>query len=134
MVSDGKYYVSTGERTRPIYLATSTDGGKTWGKLRPVPGARGACPRLLVLDSGVVALSYGRLFRPSQGNAVVFSADGGETWTAATNIFSGLSSGYTDMVAIGPNELLYVFDSVTAWGPKYVPGWIGAVDIEVTVP
>ena len=31
---------------------------------------------------------------------------------------------------IGPGKILYVFDSVTAWGPQYTPVWIGAVDIE----
>ena len=131
VVRKGKHYVSNGECTRPIYLATSTDGGATWSKPRPVPGAWGACPRLLSLSSGVLALSCGRLFRPTQGDAVVFSADGGETWTNSTIVFPGLSSGYTDMVAVGPGKLLYVFDSVTAWGPKYTPDWIGAVDIEV---
>lgn len=65
--------------------------------------------------------------------AVILSTDGGETWTNPTNIFHGLSSGYTDMVAIGPDKLLCVFDSVTAWGPEYTPDWIGAVDIEVKV-
>ena len=129
----GKHYVSNGEPTRPIYVATSSDGGKTWSKPRPVPGARGACPRLLLLQGGVLALSYGRLCRPTQGDAVIFSTDGGETWTNPTNIFPGLSSGYTDMVAIGPDRLLFAFDSVTAWGPKYTPDWIGAVDIEVKV-
>ncbi len=134
IVRDGKYSVSNGQPTRPIYLATSSDGGKTWCKPRPVrPDARGACPRLLLLESGVLALAYGRLSRPSQGDSIIFSTDGGETWTNPTNIFPGLSSGYTDMVPIGPDKLLYVFDSVTAWGPKGAPDWIGAVDIEVKV-
>jgi hypothetical protein len=130
-VVDGKYRVTKGEPTRPIYLAASTDGGKTWGSPRPVPGARGACPRLLLLSNGVLALSYGRVFRPTQRDGIVFSTDGGETWTNPTEIFPGLSSGYTDMVETAPGKILYVFDSVTAWGPKYGPDWIGAVDIDV---
>ena len=93
--------------------------------------ACGACPRLLLLGNGVLALSYGRIRRPTQDDYIIFSGDGGKTWSGETCIFRGLSSGYTDMVEIGPGKLLCVFDSVTAWGPKYTPDWIGAVDIEV---
>ena len=133
IVRGGKYIVSNGKPCRPIYQATSTDGGKTWSKPRPVPGAVGACPRLLVLDNGVLALSFGRFRRPTQGVGIMFSTDGGETWSKRTELFGGLSSGYTDMVALGPGKLLYVHDSVTAWAPTFTPDWIGAVDIEVTI-
>jgi hypothetical protein len=133
VVRKGKHMVSNGEPTRPIYQATSRDGGKTWTRPRPVPHARGACPRLLLLSNGVLALSYGRLCRPTQGDSIIFSADGGKTWTNETNMFPGLSSGYTDMVETGPGKILYVFDSVTAWGPNYTQDWIGAVHIEVKV-
>jgi hypothetical protein len=92
--------------------------------------ACGACPRLLLLSNGVLALSYGRIRRPTQDDNIVFSTDGGKTWTRETCIFQGLSSGYTDMVEIEPGKILYVFDSVTAWNPESVPAWIGAVDIE----
>ena len=37
------------------------------------------------------------------------------------------------MVALGEDKLLLVHDSVTAWGPKYAPDWVGAMDIEVKV-
>ena len=47
------------------------------------------------------------------------------------SIFPGLSSGYTSIVEAEPNKTLYVLDSVTAWGPEYMPDWIGAVDIEI---
>ena len=60
VLRDGNYVVSTGEMTRPLYQATSTDGGASWSQPRPVPGAAGACLRLLVLDNGVLALSFGR--------------------------------------------------------------------------
>ena len=81
----------------------------------------------------MLALAYGRLARPSQGDSIIFSTDGGETWTNEVKIFAGLSSGYTGIIETEPNKLLYVFDSVTAWGPKYAPDWIGAVDIEVNL-
>ena len=133
IVTKGKYVVTSGEPCRPIYQATSTDGGKTWDEPRPVPGAHGARPRLALLANGVLAMAYGRLYRPTQKDAVIFSADGGKTWSDPTLIYEGLSSGYTGITATGPNKLLMVFDAVTAWGPKYAPDWIGAVDIEVKV-
>jgi hypothetical protein len=124
-------YRTRGQPTDPIYLAVSGDGGRTWGTPEPLPTARGACPRLLLLSHGVLALSYGRVARPTQGDHVVFSLDGGRTWVDDREIFAGLSSGYTEMIETAPGKILYVFDSVTAWGPKYAPDWIGAVDIEV---
>ncbi len=63
----------------------------------------------------------------------MFSSDAGETWSKRKDLFTDLSSGYTDMVALGEDKLLLVHDSVTAWGPKYVPDWGGAMDIEVNV-
>lgn len=132
IMQNGKYIVSNGERSRPIYLATSTDGGKTWSNLRPAPYAAGSRPRLLLLPNGVLALSYGRMYRPSQGIGIIFSTDGGDTWSKETVLSSSLSTGYSVMATLGPGKLLCLFDSVTAWGPKIDASWIGAVDIEVT--
>lgn len=128
---DGKYYTTGPEPCKPLYIATSADGGKTWSPPKPMASARGACPRMIVLHSGLLALSYGRIWRPSQGDGLVLSGDGGRTWTKEVIIHSGLASGYTYMVETAPNRILYVFDAVTAWGPKGGPDWIGAVDLEV---
>ena len=130
---NGKYYTTGPEPCKPLYLAISTDGGETWSTPRPIETATGACPRMTLLSNGVLALSYGRLARPSQGDGIIFSADGGNTWTNEVNIYPGLSGGYTSMVETEPNKILYVFDAVTAWGPKHEPDWIGAVDIEVNL-
>ena len=131
VVKEGKY-TTTGEGPcRPLYIATSTDEGETWTVPKPMAAAHGACPRLIVLQNGVLALSYGRMWRPSQGNAVLFSADGGETWGREVILSHGLSSGYTYLVETAPNKILVVFDVVTAWGPQGTPDWIGAVDLEV---
>ena len=133
-IRQGKYVVSDGGEPPPLYVTTSSDGGKTWSEPRPIPDARSVCPRLLVLDNGVLALSFGRLHRPKQGNAFMVSTDGGETWGRRIEVFPSLSSGYTDMVAIGPNRLLYVFDSVAndpISSAGYIQDWVGAVDIEV---
>jgi hypothetical protein len=127
----GKYHTTGHDRAQPLYLTRSTDGGATWCKPRAMSSARGACPRLLALSNGVLALSYGRIARPSQGNRIIFSLDGGETWSRETDVYPGLSSGYTDMLEMSPGRILYLFDTCTADGPK-VPDWIGAVDIEVS--
>jgi len=47
-----------------------------------------------------------------------------------TDIYPGMSSGYTEMVEIAPNKLLYLFDAFTADGPK-IPDWVGVVEISV---
>ena len=128
---DGKYYTTGPEPCKPIYVAISTNGGQSWSKPVPAGTAVGAWPQMLALSNGVLALSYGRLTRPSQGNSIIFSTDGGQTWTNEVSIFPGLSTGYTSIVETEPNKILYVFDAVTTWGPKGTPDWIGAVDIEV---
>ena len=128
---DGGYYTTGKDLTQPLYITRSTDGGKTWRKPEVMASARGACPRLLALANGVLALSYGRIARPSQGDRIIFSIDGGETWINETEIYPGLSTGYTEMVEAAPGRILYVFDACRADGPK-VPDWIGAVDIDVT--
>jgi hypothetical protein len=131
LVRDGKYHSTGAEPCKPLYIAHSSDDGATWSPPQPMPGARGACPRLLVLQNGVLALSYGRVWRPSQGNAVVLSADGGETWGGEVVLSHGLSSGYTYLVETAANRVLVVFDVVTAWGPQGTPDWVGAIDLEV---
>ena len=131
----GEYTVSTGEPTLPIYQAISTDGGATWEDLHLLAEAWGACPRLLLLNNGVLALGFGRLYRPKQGNAIVFSIDGGQTWTNQSLISPSLSSGYTDMIETSPGTILYMFDTVTSdpIGDRIAGNFTTAVDIKVTV-
>ena len=79
--------------------------------------ARGADPRLLLLSSGALALSHGRVTRPTQGDSIVFSTDGGRIWVSDMEIFAGVSSGHTRIAGTAPERILCVLDSVTAWGP-----------------
>jgi hypothetical protein len=131
-LKDGKYYTTSEDPTQPLYVTQSTDGGGTWSRQEVMPSAMGACPRLLTLANGVLALAYGRVARPSQGCRIIFSIDGGKTWASETDIYPGLSTGYTGMVETAPGRILYAFDACRADGPK-VPDWIGVVDIEVRV-
>ncbi len=128
---NGKYYPASPHPANPLYQATSTDGGETWSTPVSAAPARGACPRLLVLRSGILAVTYGRLTRETQGNCIAFSTDAGKTWTHETLISPNLSSGYTGITEIEPGKLLVVFDVVTGWAPQWIPDWIGAVDIQI---
>ena len=113
---------------RPMYQSRSTDQGETWSK--PIPaGVVGVAPKLVLMSNGVLACSYGRV-RPlkegevfmtrwmerggrpyfSVGDEIMFSVDGGRTWTNHTSIYDGPSTGYTSMVEVRPGELLYAYD------------------------
>lgn len=87
----------------PIMFARSADGGKTWSVPRRT-GVHGAFPDLLVLDDGTLAISYGR-----PGAAIVFSTDGGETWTDHTVVDATPYSGYTTIIQTGEREILMAF-------------------------
>ena len=53
------WYCSTGEEVAPMYMARSTDGGKTWSKPRKF-AETGILPRLCKLGCGVTLLCYAR--------------------------------------------------------------------------
>ena len=119
-------------RRGPMCCTRSTDGGKTWEKPEPVYPF-GVLPKLLTLQSGVTALSFGR-----PGAHVLFSEDGeGRNWenriTLVTESLEGAgiegecqgfqrgeeqedrpkqtrTSGYTDLVATGPDGLMIAYD------------------------
>jgi len=94
---------------QPMYQAKSADDGLSW-ELTGMT-ACGVLPRLCLLSNGVVACSSGRLgSKPGIGDQVLFSDDGGRTWTEPILIFHGPSTGYTSMLEISPNELLYLYD------------------------
>ena len=90
-----------------LWLARSTDGGKTWQPYRALD-VRGVDPDLCLMTSGLLACSYGR-----PGNRIMFSADGtGRKWTDRIQIYEYQrgSFGYTGIVEVEPAKLLYVYD------------------------
>ncbi|MFC1452853.1 sialidase family protein, partial [Verrucomicrobiota bacterium] len=119
-------------RMGPMYRTRSTDGGETWEKPEPMYPF-GVLPKLLALQNGVTALSFGR-----PGAHMLFSQDGeGRSWenliTFVAESLEGTgiegeghgfqrgedpggrpkqtrTSGYTDLVAIGPAGLMIVYD------------------------
>ena len=92
---------------RPMDVCWSSDRGKTWTKpTLTKPQLMNICPKLEVLDNGVVACEYGR-----PGLHVAFSLDNGRTWrdrVSLTQLPANIISGQFDMVKTGPNRLLVV--------------------------
>ncbi len=84
----------------PIMWSESQDEGRTWSPPCRT-GLEGAYPSLAVLSDGQVVMSYGR-----PGAMIAFSRDGGRTWTDLTAVDTTPYSGYTDVVEIGPGQLL----------------------------
>ena len=87
----------------PIMWSRSRDEGRTWSEPART-GVQGAFPSLAVLLDGVVVMSYGR-----PGAMLVFSTDGGRTWTDPTCVDATPYSGYTSVASLGPGELLVGF-------------------------
>ncbi|MBN2308993.1 MAG: exo-alpha-sialidase [Candidatus Hydrogenedentes bacterium] len=124
-------YYEPGPSSAPIVLSFSHDAGATWTAARPMRQARGCFPRL-AWSSGVLALTYGGLAYPRWGNCIGFSTDGGKTWCDEINFGPFLTTGYTDVLAVGPKRFLVVFDCAPPQPWKnHAAHWIGAVDIEV---
>jgi len=128
----------------PLYQSRSGDCGERWSK--PVPtGARGVDPDLVVMKSGIVACSYGRLqprkeiepstsldpkLPASMGVQIMFSKDEGASWTNHTTIYKGPSTGYTGIEEIRQGELIQTFDTLGyGWHPYNT---IRTVSVEVS--
>ena len=100
-----------------IYQARSFDGGRSWTKpKRILPMSGGAPAHLLIHSSGVLICTYGFRGDPMGsapfGIRVMFSRDGGESWSASeelyTNDFS-LDLGYPSTVELKDGSLITVF-------------------------
>lgn len=100
-----------------IYQSKSTDGGKTWTKpKRILPMSGGAPAHLLKHSSGLLICTYGfrgdPMGNPPFGIRVMFSRDGGETWSHSEDIYENtitLDLGYPSTVELNDGTLLTVF-------------------------
>ncbi|MCF7853326.1 MAG: glycoside hydrolase [Candidatus Pacebacteria bacterium] len=130
-------------KTGPMYRVRSTDGGKTWtapAELWPF----GVLPQLLTLDNGITVLGFGR-----PGVHLLFSKDGkGEVWENPIHLvvesFEGTgvkgegvgfqkgedpkgrpkqtrTSGYTSLVADGPDSFMIAYDQFDYPNPQGHP-------------
>lgn len=107
------FRTSTGD---PLAETWSLDDGKTWSP--PVSsGFPGVAPHLRLLSNGLLALTTGR---PGPVT-LMFSSDEGKQWMAATTIFNGHSTRYSDLIELEPGKLLVVYDSVPYWSGPIPP-------------
>ena len=105
---------------QPLMQARSTDGGKTWQKVKKT-GSLGVDPDLCLMSNGVLACSYGR-----PNCYIMFSADGtGHEWTDRVLIHEyntnpvylpKWSFAYTGIVELEPGKLLFVYDCRNKYG------------------
>jgi len=104
----------TDHRQKAMAITYSSDRGHTWEEPTILSefGEFGVLPRIIRLDCGVVALSFGR-----PGVHIAFSLDGtARRWTKAVEVLPGDASnlnktgdGYTSMLPLSPNELLLAY-------------------------
>jgi len=87
----------------PVMFSRSTNGGKEWAKPWRV-GVNGCYPDVELLSDGQLAISTGR-----PGAYVIFSNDGGQTWTDLTLVDAAPYSGYTALIETRPGEILVAF-------------------------
>ncbi len=121
----------------PLYQSRSVDGGETWST--PVrSGGKGVYPELLLMSSGILACSYGRVKHPpSTGAELIFSTDLGATWGNRTVIYDEPCEAYTAMLEVNPGELLFLYDTrasdprVSNQAKSPSPNCIMAVNVEV---
>jgi len=103
----------TGYAKDPMYQCWSRDNGQTWSK--PVSiGVRGVDPALTVLSDGMVACSYGvkgHIKGMRRERNVMFSVDGGATWSHTTQIYGGPGGSYPGLCAFRPGEILFVYEA-----------------------
>jgi hypothetical protein len=91
----------------PMYCCWSYNDGITWTEPTMLQGVDvnqtlSVAPRMIMLDSGIIALSYGR---PNCN--IIYSLDGcGYNWTGYTKTYDSPSTGYTALVQLDNDTLL----------------------------
>ncbi len=83
-----------------MYASFSLNDGKSWSPPRST-GVESVAPDFCVMQSGVIACSYGR-----PGVKLMFSGDNGQTWGNLISINDERYRGYTAICEIEPNVLL----------------------------
>jgi BNR repeat-like domain len=101
-----------------LVISRSSNEGVSWTPARSLVGAgldarnvSSADPHLTRMPGGQLILSYGR-----PGNKILISTDGnGTTWSNLTVTKTGVSSGYTSIVALTNTTALQVGDHGSNW-------------------
>ena len=127
-------------RYAPLYQCRSLDGGKTWGEPESTH-VLGLWNGLAMLDNGVLVCAYGwRSVKPGNeayveahadfmkryvadsiykepdmkdaGDYVMFSTDGGRTWTHHTLMATRPTAGYVSVAPAGPDSFIMLSHGV----------------------
>jgi len=112
-----------------IFLADSTDGGKTWAKLRQLTTVHGQCYGYpAALEDGTVVIVHDSRYGPGvpSGRAMI-SRDEGQTWQdEAYYLYYGRSvSGYSQSIAVDDDTILTV--AGTCERPEAKQSWNAAL-------
>ncbi len=98
-----------------LYQSVSDDNGKTWSKPRQIiKDDSGAPAHLFLHSSGTLISAFSRRAMP-YGIRVIFSSDGGETWSDEHILYENRCSddlGYPSTVELNDGSLLTVFYAV----------------------
>lgn len=98
-----------------LYQSVSEDNGKTWSEPRQIiKDDSGAPAHLFLHSSGTLISAFSRRTLP-YGIRVIFSNDGGESWSEEQIIYENNCSddlGYPSTVELGDGSLLTVFYAV----------------------
>lgn len=98
-----------------LYQSVSRDNGKTWSSLRQIiKDDSGAPAHLFLHSSGILISAFSRRTMP-YGIRVIFSKDGGETWSDEHILYENYCSddlGYPSTVELKDGSLLTVFYAV----------------------
>ena len=94
----------SGGKHTPLYLSRSGDDGKSWSTPQPIAD-RGVWPNVCRMQSGVLAVTYGR-----PDNWLAFSRDDGKTWIGHFSFYQGPTTSYNSLAEVAPGKLLVVYD------------------------
>jgi hypothetical protein len=96
------------DKSTPIYMSISIDGGRAWGNADPITSSFGVWPGAVLMKNGIIAMSYGR-----PGNWIMFSKDEGESWGPILQFYNDLyppdCGNYFAMAEVATDILLVVY-------------------------
>ena len=109
---DGRFMAVIRTQDPPFdsYVSHSADEGRTWTEPRALP-FQGQTPFLFLLHSGAIACFYRDRDPQRPGVSVSVTADGGENWTYAAQVYRGKdwNCGYPSAVRLPDGRLFCVY-------------------------